>query len=100
MSVFDTALLTGIAIFCIGLAGVVIRRSLLVILLALELMLAGANLVLVAWAGAAGRPEVQLFAMLVFGMAAVEIAVGLALLIAIFRMRGCTDADSITELKL
>ena len=86
-------------IFAIGAAGVLIRRNPLVILLCLELMLNAANLSLVAFARAHGNQEGQIFALIVMVVAACEVAVGLGLIVAIFRRRLPIDVDELRELQ-
>lgn len=86
-------------IFCIGMAGVMVRRNPLVILLCLELMLNAANLALVAFARMHGNQDGQIFALVVMVVAACEVAVGLGLIVAIFRRRLPIDVDELRELQ-
>jgi NADH-quinone oxidoreductase subunit K len=86
-------------IFAIGAAGVLLRRSPLVVLLCLELMLNGANLALVAFARAVGNEEGQVFALIVMVVAACEVVVGLGLIVAIFRRRLPLDVDDLRSLR-
>jgi NADH-quinone oxidoreductase subunit K len=92
-------------LFAIGLAGVMLRRNLIIILMSLELMLNAANLTLVAFSrfrvGANGLPDynAQVFVFFVITVAAAEVAVGLALLVALFRSRQTIDAKDISSLK-
>ena len=86
-------------VFCIGAGGVLTRRNPLVILLCLELMLNGANLSLVAFARAHGNMDGQIFALVVMVVAACEVAVGLGLIVAIFRRRLPIDVDELRELQ-
>jgi NADH:ubiquinone oxidoreductase subunit K len=86
-------------IFCIGAAGVLIRRNPLVILLCLELMLNGANLALVAFARMRGGEAGQIFALIVMVVAACEVTVGLGLIVAIHRRRLPVDVDELRELQ-
>ena len=72
-------------IFCIGAVGVLTRRNPLVILLCIELMLNAANLSLLAFARGHGNQEGHIFALIVMVVAACEVAVGLGLIVAIFR---------------
>jgi NADH:ubiquinone oxidoreductase subunit K len=92
-------LIVSALIFCIGLTGVLTRRNPLVILLCLELMLNAANLALVAFARAHGNQEGQIFALIVMVVAACEVAVGLGLIVAIFRRRLPIDVDEMRELQ-
>ena len=92
-------------LFTIGLAGVMLRRNLIVILMSLELMLNAANLSLVAFSrfrlGANGLPDynAEVLVFFVITVAAAEVAVGLALLVALDRARQTTDVADITSLK-
>jgi NADH:ubiquinone oxidoreductase subunit K len=86
-------------IFCIGAAGVMTHRNPLVVLLCLELMLNGANLSLVAFARMWGGADGQIFALIVMVVAACEVAVGLGLIVAIFRRRLPIDVDEMRELQ-
>ena len=86
-------------IFSSGIAGVLVRRNPLVILLCLELMLNAGNLALVAFARAHGDPGGQVFALIVMVVAACEVAVGLGLVVALFRRRLPIDVDELRELQ-
>ena len=92
-------------LFAIGLAGVMLRRNLIVIFMSLELMLNAANLSLVAFSrfrvGPNGLPDynAQVFVFFVITVAAAEVAVGLALLVALYRARQTTDVQDISSLK-
>jgi NADH:ubiquinone oxidoreductase subunit K len=86
-------------IFCVGAGGVLVRRNPLVILLCLELMLNAANLALVGFARMHGNEDGQVFALIVMVVAACEVAVGLGLIVAIFRRRLPIDVDEMRELQ-
>ena len=86
-------------LFAVGAGGVLIRRSPLVILLCLELMLNAGNLALVAFARSAGNEEGQVFALVVMVVAACEVVIGLGLIVAMFRRRLALDVDVMRELK-
>jgi NADH:ubiquinone oxidoreductase subunit K len=86
-------------IFCIGAGGVLVRRNPLVILLCIELMLNGANLALVGFSRVHGNMDGQMFALIVMVVAACEVAVGLGLIVAIFRRRLPIDVDELRELQ-
>ena len=83
----NTVLLISFLLFSVGVAGVLIRRNALVILMCVELMLNAANLNLVA------------FALLVMGLAAAEVAIGLALVVALYRKKDTIQVDQINLLK-
>jgi NADH-quinone oxidoreductase subunit K len=86
-------------LFAVGAGGVLIRRSPLVILLCLELMLNAGNLALVAFARSAGNEEGQVFALVVMVVAACEVVIRLGLIVAMFRRRLALDVDAMRELK-
>jgi NADH-quinone oxidoreductase subunit K len=100
----DYLIVSGI-LFAIGFAGVMLRRNLIVILMSLELMLNAANLSLVAFSRfhlqPSGLPDynAQVFVFFVITVAAAEVAVGLAILVALYRTRQTTDVKDITSLK-
>src|SRR5689334_16529091 len=85
-------------IFCIGAAGVLVRRNPLVILLCLELMLNGANLALVAFARMWGGEAGQIFALIVMVVAGCGVTVGLGLIVAMHRRRLPVDVDELRGL--
>jgi len=86
-------------IFTIGAAGVLTRRSPLVVLLCLELMLNAANLALIAFARMHGNAEGQIFAIIVLVVAACEVTVGLGVIVAMRRRRLPIDVDELRELQ-
>ena len=86
-------------IFAIGAGGVLTRRSPLVILLCLELMLNAANLALIAFARMHGNADGQIFAVIVMVVAACEVTVGLGLIVAMHRRRLPIDVDEMRELQ-
>ena len=87
------------AIFMIGAVGVVVRRNPLVMLMAIELMWNAANLAFVAYAKAYLNNVGHIFAFLVITVAAAEAAIGLAIVVIVFRNSDFVDADTVTELK-
>ena len=87
------------ALFCIGAAGVLLRRSPLIVLLSLEIMLNGANLALIAFARHQGQADGQIFALAVMAVAASEVCVGLGLIVAMARRNLALDVDRFTELR-
>jgi NADH:ubiquinone oxidoreductase subunit K len=86
-------------LFATGAAGVLLRRSPLVILLCLELMLNAANLALVAFSRMLGNSDGQIFAVVVMVVAACEVVVGLGLIVAIYRRRLPLNVDDLRELR-
>ncbi len=87
------------ALFAIGVLGVLIRRNALVVFMSVELMLNAANLVLVAFARERLSIDGQVLVFFVITVAAAEVAVGLALLVAIFRTKHTTDVDEVSTLR-
>ena len=83
----------------IGAVGILVRRSPMVILLCLELMLNAANLALVAFSREVGNQQGQVFALVVMVIAACEVVVGLGLIVAIFRRKLPLDVDDLRELR-
>lgn len=91
-------------LFAIGVAGFFLRRNLIVVLMSIELMLNAANITLLAGArmhAGLGRPAIDgpIFAIFVIAVAAVEAAVGLALVIALFRRKQTVSLDRVSELR-
>jgi NADH-quinone oxidoreductase subunit K len=100
----DYLIVSGI-LFTIGFAGVMLRRNIIIILMALELMLNAANLSLVAFSRFRVDPNgvpnynAQVFVFFIITVAAAEVAVGLAIVVALFRMRQTTNVEDINSLK-
>ena len=86
-------------LFAIGALGVMLRRSPLIVLLSLEIMLNAANLALITFARMHGDHAGQVFALAVMAVAASEVVVGLGLIVAIFRRRLPIDVDELRELQ-
>jgi len=100
----DYLIVSGI-LFAIGFAGVMLRRNIIIILMALELMLNAANLSLVAFSrfhvDPTGVPNynAQVFVFFIITVAAAEVAVGLGIVVALFRLRQTTNVEDINTLK-
>lgn len=96
----DYLIVSGI-LFTIGFAGVMLRRNIIIILMALELMLNAANLSLVAFSRFRTSPayDAQVFVFFIITVAAAEVAVGLAIVVALFRLRQTTNVEDINTLK-
>jgi NADH-quinone oxidoreductase subunit K len=92
-------ILLSATLFTLGVLGVLVRRNALVVFMSIELMLNAANLALVAFAQARQSLGGQIIVFFVITVAAAEVAVGLALLVAIFRTKRTTDIDEISTLK-
>lgn len=86
-------------LFCLGLLGVIARRNLLIIYMGLELMLNAANLALVAFSRFNNNLDGQVFVFFIITVAAAEVAVGLALIVALYRKRQTTHVEDLTSLK-
>ncbi len=87
-------------LFAIGLFGVIVRRNVLVIYMSLELMLNAANLALVAFSRFNNNLDGQVFVFFIITVAAAEVAVGLALIVALYRKRQTTHVEDLTSMKL
>ena len=86
-------------LFSIGALGVLLRRSPLIVLLSLEIMLNGANLALIAFARHQGQADGQIFALAVMAVAASEVVVGLGLIVALARRNVDLDVDKLSTLR-
>jgi NADH-quinone oxidoreductase subunit K len=86
-------------LFATGTLGVLVRRSPLIVLLSLEIMLNGANLALIGFARMHGDGDGQIFALTVMAVAASEVVVGLGLIVAMARRRLELDVDRLTTLR-
>lgn len=87
-------------LFSLGLLGVIVRRNLLIIYMGLELMLNAANLALVAFSRFNNKLDGQVFVFFVITVAAAEVAVGLALIVALYRKRQTAHVEDLTLMKL
>jgi NADH-quinone oxidoreductase subunit K len=92
-------LLLSAVLFSIGVVGVLMRRGAITILMCIELMLNAANLAFIAFARLAGSAEAQIYVFFIMALAAAEAAAGLAIVIALFRLRDTTDVDEINLLR-
>jgi NADH-quinone oxidoreductase subunit K len=102
-SLNDYLLVSGL-LFAIGLAGVVIRRNIIIVFMCLEIMLSAANLSLIAFSRfnmVDGLPDYhgQILVFFVIAVAAAEVAVGLAIIVALYRARRTIHTDELTTLK-
>lgn len=101
----ESYLLVSGLLFAIGFVGVVLRRNIIVIFMCLEMMLSAANLTLVAFSRQHVTPEAtpdfhaHVLLFFIITVAAAEVAVGLAIIVALFRSRRSIDASSVTALK-
>jgi NADH-quinone oxidoreductase subunit K len=92
-------LIVAAVLFATGSLGVLIRRSPLIILLSLEIMLNGANLALIAFSRQVGGEDGQVFALTVMAIAASEVVVGLGLIVAMARKKLALDVDKLSTLR-
>ena len=99
MTSINSILLISFLLFSVGVVGVLVRRNILIVLMAIELMLNAANLNLIAFAQYSGNIAGQAFALLVMGLTAAEVAIGLALVVALYRKKGTIQSDKINLLK-
>ena len=86
-------------LFTIGVVGVLVRRSALIIFMSIELMLNAANLAMVAFSSVFKSFSGQIFVFFVIAVAAAEVAVGLALIVEIFKSKRSIDVDQMSSLK-
>jgi NADH-quinone oxidoreductase subunit K len=99
MPALNHYLVLSAVLFAIGTSGVFLRRNLITILLSIEIMLNAVNLTFVAFGRALGTGDGQIIAFFVITVAAAEAAVGLAIVIALFRHRASLNPDAFTQLK-
>jgi len=99
MPTLNHYLLLSATLFAIGTAGVFLRRNLITILLSIEIMLNAVNLTFVAFGRAMGSTDGQIIVFFVMTVAAAEAAVGLAIVIALFREKESLNPDSFAQLK-
>ncbi len=97
----DVGLYLGLAafLFTVGVAGVLLRRNALVMFMSVELMLNSVNLTFVAASKDLGLVEGQVAALFVVVVAAAEVTIGLAILVAVFRHRATANVDELSELR-
>ncbi len=87
-------------LFALGIAGVIVRRNALVIYMALEMNLNAANLALVAFSKFNHNVDGQIFVFFIIAIAAAEVAVGLAIIVALFRRKQTVSVDELTTMRL
>jgi NADH-quinone oxidoreductase subunit K len=87
------------ALFALGAVGVMVRRNLIVILICLELMLNAVNLSFIAFSNYLGSIEGQVFVLFVMVVAASEVAVGLAVTLAVYKRTGTLDVNNVNLMK-
>jgi NADH-quinone oxidoreductase subunit K len=95
----DYYIILSAILFTIGVTGVLIRRNALIIFMSIELMLNSANLAIVAFSSVIKSFSGQIFVFFVIAVAAAEVAVGLALIVEIFKSRRSIDVDQMSSMK-
>lgn len=95
----EKGVVLGAILFSIGLAGVTCRRNVLIMLLSVEIMLNAANVVLVTFSKVHGDLTGQIFPFFAMVVAAAEVSVGLAIVVAVYRLRNTTDVGETQDLK-
>jgi NADH-quinone oxidoreductase subunit K len=86
-------------LFTIGAAGVLIRRNPIIMFMSIELMLNSANLAFISFSRYLNKMDGHIFVFIVMTVAAAEVAVGLGIIVAIFRSRGDVNVDDLSEMK-
>jgi len=93
------ALVLAGVLFALGLAGLLIRRNLIFILMSIEIMLNAAGIAFVAAGSRWGQPDGQIMFLFILAMAASEVAVGLALVLRLYRHHPTLDADAVSDMR-
>ncbi|WP_276353508.1 NADH-quinone oxidoreductase subunit NuoK [Cohnella caldifontis] len=101
MNMLASYLTLAAVLFCIGLYGVITKRNAIIVLLSVELMLNAVNLNLIAFAKYGVQPSItgQIFSLFTMTVAAAEAAVGVAILVAVYRSRASVNVDEFDELR-
>ena len=92
-------MLLSAALFMIGVAGVMLRRNIIVIFMSIELILNAVNINLIAFGARTGDPAGQVFALFVIAIAAAEVGVGLAIVLLLYRNRQSIDLDEVSSMR-
>src|SRR5207302_8569481 len=96
----EHVLFVSAGLFLLGLLGVIVRRNLLIIYMSLELMLNAANLALVAFSHFNNKLDGQIMVFFIITVAAAEVSVGLALIVALYRKKQTAHVEDLTSMKL
>lgn len=101
MTILSSYLTLAAVLFCIGLYGVLTKRNAIIVLLSIELMLNAANLNLIAFSKYGVNPSItgQIFSLFTISVAAAEAAVGVAVLVVLYRNRATVNVDEFDELR-
>jgi len=92
-------LLVSVALFSLGILGILLRRNAIIMFMCIELMLNAVNLMLVAFSKIWGQTDAQVFVFFIMVVAAAEVAVGLAILMMLYRNMNTTSTDVLDKLK-
>ena len=93
-------LMVSAALFTLGITGVILRRNILILLMSLEMILNASNLALVAFSRFHGNLDGQVLVFFTITVAAAEVAIGLAIIVALFRLKQTVRVNDLTTLKL
>jgi NADH-quinone oxidoreductase subunit K len=96
---FNHALILAAVLFCLGLAGILVRRNILFVLMSIEIMMNAAALAFVAAGSRWGAADGQIMFILILTLAAAEASVGLALVLQLYRRFNTLDTDAASEMK-
>ncbi len=92
-------LFLSLALFCIGVMGVLMRRNAIIVFMCIELMLNAVNLLMVALSKMVGTADAQIFVFLIMVVAAVEVAIGLSIIVMVYRKIQSVDINILNRLK-
>ena|ERR1035437_8996150 len=92
-------ILLSVSLFCIGVLGVLFRRNAIIIFMCIELMLNAVNVLLVAFSAYHSDTQGQVFVFFIMAVAAAEVAVGLAILMMVYRKTGSVDVNTLNKMK-
>mgnify|MGYP000141380733 CR=1 FL=1 len=95
----EAYVMLSMVLFVLGTMGVLLRRNAILVFMSVELMLNAANLALVAFANQWGQAQGHVFVFFVITVAAAEVAIGLALIVAIFRSKQSINIDSLSQME-
>ncbi len=95
----DHYIILSVTLFCIGVLGVLLRRNAIIIFMSVELMLNSVNLLLAAFSSYRSDPAGQVFVFFIMAVAAAEVAVGLAIIVMIYRNTHNIDINTLNKLK-
>ena len=95
----DQYLFLSLALFAIGISGVLMRRNAIIVFMCIELMLNAVNLLLVAFSNMHGQSDAQIFVFFIMVVAAAEVSVGLAIITMIYRKTHSVDINILNRLK-